>query len=376
MSEAAPTPVPPSTGPAHPVRVFLTANFVYLWVVYFWALGIGPSGRDLAVFSGAERLPWLSRVVVEAMHSAFGTNATAYIVTNILVLYGCMVGVFFLTRAVLGGAWWLGSLVAVLMMASPLKGEAMLQLSGISYLLPALCAIWGLVFAVWPFGPRRAAALGAAFALVGLAGFSSPTYALLPLVVVVLQLASPEKASRSVWIERVAWVVLAVGLILVHRSALVDFSPVQAVLSLFVAAYPIGLLPGTVNLLQGHVALAALAVVAVIAVWLGLWRLAGHPAVLCCGIAALLLRVPATPMDLVDFSGGGTMLLPIALVAMGFTAICQRIMQHPAWPRHVVFLTTALCLVFFFLQIQSIDQWKRANVAEAVAWPAQSGAPQ
>ena len=120
MSEAVPTSTIPPTGPAHPVRVFLVANFVYLWLVHYWALGIGPSARDAVVFADPAGLSAWARVVLPLLRGLWGENANAFLVGNILLLYACMVGVFFLTRAVLGGAWWLGSLVAVLMMALPM----------------------------------------------------------------------------------------------------------------------------------------------------------------------------------------------------------------------------------------------------------------
>lgn len=359
MSEAIPMPAEAPTGPAHPVRVFLTANFVYLWVVHFWALSLAPLRADVGLLADPSALPLLGRVSLALLHGLFGAGAGACLQVNIFLLYGCMVGTFFLTRAVLDSRWWLGSLVAVLMMANPLKSEAVLSVAGAQHLVPALCAIWGLVLALWPFVRGRAGWRFAAFALVALAGMEAPGFALLPLVVVVLAHAEAGESGRRRWQSGMPWVALAAILLIAHRASLV-FSPVQAVLSLFLVVYPIGLLPGTAQAIEESSTFAVLVVLSVLAVWIALWRVTRHPAVLWCGVAALLLRAFAQPIGLVDLAGGGTMILPIVLVAMGFTAICHRIMQHPAWPRHVVFLTSALCVVFFVLQVQAIQAWRAA----------------
>ena len=63
-------------------------------------------------------------------------------------------------------------------------------------------------------------------------------------------------------------------------------------------------------------------------------------------------------MDLVQGTGGGTLIVPIALIAVAFSALCYRVIQHPKWVRPVVSLTTLLCLFFFILQAQANLAWK------------------
>lgn len=353
MSEPLPQPTEPPKGPAHPVRVFLTANFVYLWLVHYWALGKGDGGPVSATLAESTGL---QHVALALAHAVLGDATTGYVVLNILLLYACMVGLFFLTRAVIGGPWWHGSLVAVLMMANPMKTDAVLALSGAQHLVPALLAILGVLLAVWPFVRAGFVAQGGALALVTIVAFSSTAYTLLPWAVVALQVAASHATpGRGGWLGRLPWLVLG-AVAIAWRFAELQIAPAQSMLSLFLVVYPIGLLPGTAASIAASPTLAGLAALAVLAVWLWLWRATRHPVVLWSGVAALLLRAVAEPVGLVELEGGATMILPIALVAMGFTAMCHRIMQHPAWPRHVVFLTSAICVVYFILQIQDIQR--------------------
>jgi hypothetical protein len=348
--------VPAAPGPKHPVRVFLVANFFYLWVVHLWGLKHHAMGRDYAAMAHPERLPDLVGWVFASMIRAFGDAPLGYLLVNIFLLYGCMVGVFFLTRALLRGPWWLGSLSAVLMMSNPLKGEATLNLSGIQDLLPAFFAIWGLVLALWPFTRAFRLARSAAFVFVLIAGTQGAEYTFLPLVVLLLEHLVNSKRSG-----RLQWPILIPLLVYWNRD-LVEVAPfAQAMLSLFLAVYPIGLLPGTAAALNASPGLALVAAIGIAAVCIALWRASRNAAVIVCAAAALLLFLAMSPVDLVHLAGGGKMLLPIALVAIAFAALCHRVMQHPQWPRHVVFLTSALCVVFFVLQIRAFFVWRVAS---------------
>jgi hypothetical protein len=359
LPQAPEAPISPKAGMAHPVRIFLIANFIYLWVVHVWGLWVPPLAVDVTVWDSYDHLPLLARVGLKELYHFTNASDVGMRIANLLLLYGCMVGVFFITKAVVKGPWWLGSLAAVLMMANPLKTEAMLATTGITAMLPAFLAITGIAFAVWPFEfqkERRRANIAGVF-FVGLAMIGSPAYFLAPLVIICLQWCNESQQFSTAAI----WVVVGVfGIQIAFLLQSLSFQPTDGLLSLFLTVYPIGLLPETAAALAGSFWLSVGAATLIVVAWLVLWRATRHPALLWCGLAAIILRVSMPAIDLVTMAGGGTMILPIALVAIGFAAVCHSILQHPAWPRHVVFLTTVLCLVLFGLQIRAI----RAHAAE------------
>lgn len=350
----------PETGPKHPVAIFLVANFVYLWAVHAWGLWRPELAGDAQLFAhdAYASLPAVPRGWFIIVTNLFGGEIVPIRIVNALLLYACMVGVFFLTRAVVKGPWWLGSLAAVLVMASPLKTAALISIGGVVHLLPALFAIWGTLLAVWPFG-RNAAAWGVlGGVLILLAQNERTEYVFCPLVIIFLRAASVG------WqlIPCIACAALNVWTAAIHWDAFREQTLASGqFLALFLAVYPIGLMEGTRDILVVHPAVAWGAVALMLMVWLGLWRWSRHPAVLWCGLAALALCLVVPPIDLVSMAGGERMLLPIAFIAMGFAALCHRIMLHPQWPRQVVFLTTCVCLLFFGLQIRALKHWTDAG---------------
>lgn len=360
MSSAPAQSERPETGPKHPVAIFLVANFVYLWAVHAWGLWRPELSGDAALFeyNGYAAQPAIPRAWLNVATHLLGGEILPIRMLNALLLYACMVGVFLLTRAVVKGPWWLGSLAAVLMMANPLKSAAFLSAGGMLHLLPALFAIWGILLAVWPFQKNGAAWGVLGGILILLAQNEGIEYAFCPLVIILLRCAS---VGVQV-IPMLVCVALNVWTVAIQWDALreLSFTP-DRFLALLLAVYPIGLLNGTRDFLTAHPAAAWGSVLCMLAAWLGLWRWSKHPAVLWCGLAALALRFAAAPVDLVSMAGGETMILPIACIAMGFAAICHRIMLHPQWPRQVVFLTTCVCLLFFGLQIRALKHWTDAG---------------
>ncbi|HEX73085.1 MAG TPA: hypothetical protein ENN65_07195, partial [Candidatus Hydrogenedentes bacterium] len=125
---------------------FLGMMLVYCAIVYAWMPQLHPLGRDYAAMASSESLPWLARTLFAWELHRFGAWPYGYFLANMLLLYACMVTIFFYTRLAVRGLWWLGSLSAVLLMANPLKSEAVLHLSGVQDLLPAWLALLALLF--------------------------------------------------------------------------------------------------------------------------------------------------------------------------------------------------------------------------------------
>ncbi len=108
---------------------FLFLDFIYLLITYVWLLGFPLSGEEYSIY-----LDFYGR------HSdIFFANLIFHPVlvrgVNILLCYINMVLIFFITRGVIGGLWWLGSLSAVIFMAHPIMSLNIAQPIFSTYLI-------------------------------------------------------------------------------------------------------------------------------------------------------------------------------------------------------------------------------------------------
>jgi len=350
---------------------FLIANFLYLVVVQGLSLTIQPVGRDFEVFAGASPLAgaWIAPV----LESVFGDSVALYHVLNLALLYGAMCCVFLLTRLLVQGPWWLGSLTAALLMANPLKSEAIYQLSGFLDMLPAFLGLLSItlyvVFAVY----HRKAACAGAVAAHALAVFLFPqTWGLLLVLIayeaIVLQ-TGKDALARLAPFGLVSLAALFVGVQPEHwwsGNVLETFTP------LYFVFYPIGILPSTEAWFLAETWVWVAACVVILALSLAIGWGAQSRALSFGLLASVAFRlIPAQPVDLVHMAGGGQMIIPIALMNIAFAALCWRMLQHKKWVRSVVFLTTALCILFFVLQIRELFAW-RHGAQQALAFQART----
>ncbi len=358
--ENAPKPRPERNFVPH----FMFFMLLYLLVVHVWSLNIYPLGRDYAAMAGSSRLPWGAAQLFDAELYVFGRFLPGYHAVNLLLLYGCMVSVFFLTRWVLRGPWWLGSLAATLMMANPLKSEAVLNLSGVGELLPAFYAFAALAVYAWEITAHRPWKRILALALLALASWPFHCNASLFLVCLLAEWLIAERDERSALRAAAAALIGVAALCAAAASPLHTLAPslALAMAPLYFVFYPIGLLPENTGLFRA---------VAPAACWLVLllliaaaWRRRGQRRPLLFGLlsaCAVRLLQGDPDFDLVHLLGGGAMLVPIALMNIAFAACCRRIIQHPKWLRPMIFLTSVLCLAFFGLQIRSNLLWNYAG---------------
>ncbi len=367
MNAASNTPLNSGEG-GHPQdrpQYFLSAMFAYLGIVYLYGLLLHPLGRDYALMGGAVEMPRWATLILQAQMTVFGGFFPGYYLCNLLLLYVCMVCIFFLTRFVVGGPWWLGSLAAVLTMAHPLKSDAVLHATGAVVLLPVVVLLLVLTLqaaTLYYDDPRyRYAALG----WFPLALFLSP--ASLPLLGVMglLGYCHPHVCARQPWHCAIITTVYAIASAIwwheIWATWTWDFG--QRFGALLLVFYPIGLMPETTARFIEYTVLGWITAFLVVGLLLGVvWRTKSKALGLML-LGAVFLRF--TPLeqrvDWVHLLGGGTMILPIALCAVAFSAFCLAVMQHPKWRRPVVFMTTLLCVVFFIMQISAIHHWRTAG---------------
>ncbi|HNT86783.1 MAG TPA: hypothetical protein PKL84_02865, partial [Candidatus Hydrogenedentes bacterium] len=139
-------------------------------------------------------------------------------------------------------------------------------------------------------------------------------------------------------------------------------APLRLFAPLGLLFYPIGLLPETAGRFVAHPLLAYGAAALAIAALVFLERRVRLPAFTFALISMVLVRAGQDRgfIDPVHMTGGGALLLPLGFFAVGAAALCERIMRHPKWPKPMVLLTTALCVLLFLLQWGAIMSWRHA----------------
>jgi hypothetical protein len=340
---------------------FLVLMALYIATVYANSLWIYPLGVDYALLANPWALPWPSSLVWTQMISRFGDSLHLYHLANLALLYGCMVFTFFLTRYVVRGLWWLGSLTAVMMMANPLKSEAVLHLSGCVNLLPAFFALGALAFYAAHIQKGGWLKYGIALLFFWMASIPFRQNLGLLLMLPLLEALIAEKEERR-WARLIPIVLIAAVASYTHRECLtlaglnlrVLFAP------LFLIPYPIGMLPQTAA--RFHL-LGPLSAAIAIGLLVLVHRKVRRPAFLFGLLAMCGVRLfqGTEPIDMVHMTGGGGLILSIVFFNIAFAAMCLRIQDHPKWRRPVILITTSLCLLLFALQVRSNMAWNHAG---------------
>lgn len=344
---------------------FLVMMFLYLALVYAWSLYLYPLGRDYAAMAHPEALPWGLRSLFSAELRLFGRFLPGYHFVNLTVLYGCMITLFFLTRSAVRGPWWLGSLVAVLFMANPVKAEAVLNLCGVVDLLPALFSFLVLAaYAAHVRHPRRVTFLLA----LGCFAIAVLPYPINMPLVIILSLYETIAAERyeRILARLLPFIPVALLAFWIHGRTYsgADWSCTTAWAPLYFIAYPMGFLPETAARFQEHPALGWISAAVVFFILALLARKARQRTLVfgILGVFASRLTPIDRPVDPVHLVGGGQLLMATALLSIAFAALCHRMIQHPKWHRPVVFLTSALCVILFVAQIRGILVWREAGL--------------
>ncbi len=337
---------PPTTQrPKEPGLRILAYFLFYLCLNFGWTLWFYPGGDDgLWAF-----LRLGSPENIRMLH--------------LFLMYGCMLAVYVFVRAAVGGPWWLGSLAAVLTMANPLKTEAMISLEGTRMVLAAFLALATLaLYASDTKNPSPWKAV--AFLLCALASMTFRGNAMLILVLMAYHFCVQKnlRVHRSSWIGVIGlltWLLMAYPDLRSFQS----WNPVEMLGPLCLVPYPIGLLPETVVWFHHHAwtgwACAGLALLTLAA----FSRFLRQPAFFFGLLGALLFRLGQGRMivDWVHMTGGGNLIVPIALLTTAFVAVCGRIILHPKWLKPMVSMTTLLCLLFFGLQVRANLAWREAG---------------
>lgn len=337
-------------------RFFLVMMAVYLLAVH--AAGFGAYRLPGQPFDGASWLVQTAPVMDLA-------PSLPWFVQQLALLYGCMVCVFFLTRYAVRGPWWYGSLTGTLFMAHPLKSGAVLAVGGPWLLLALLNLLTLTLFAAWRERPTRGRAVGVVVAFAIALAADPRSAALLPLMLFyALVFTSPPAPRRVLSAALVLSSAALYGWAVVRGGALPSLETVAQ--PLLLVLYPVGLLPENALRFEAYPVLLYVTFAATLGFVAWVAWLAKHPAIHWCLGAALLWRLlQGAPVDPVYLDGGERMGVEIALLLIGFAAVCHQCARHPKWGRHIVSLTTLLCLVCFVHQFRTVWAWRDAGAWRA-----------
>jgi hypothetical protein len=339
------------------------AMIVYVTVVYGWALGLGPLGRDYALLAEPERLPRLLRVFWQGEMQLFGGHANPYLLVNVILLYVCMVLVYRLANAAVRGPWWLGTLAAVLFMANPVHSESVLNLSGSTDLLPAALGLGALAAYSGLSAGNAASKWVLALGLFALAVLSSPANAGLIFVLLLWEGLIVESSQRS-WRRLLPFAAVALAAMahfLLPLSA-ADHRLAHVLSPLYFVFYPLGFLPESAQRFHAQPWTGWLAGLStVVVVILIAWK--ARRATFLFGLLAMVAMrfYPGDrAVDPVHLIGGGQLLLPTAFFYIALAALFLRMMDHPRWRLPIVSGTTFLALIMFITMIRSVLAWQTA----------------
>lgn len=353
----------------NPVPAFLIAMLFYLCLVYANTLYIYPMGRDyclLSVHCGYDTLMPRSWITWEI--DLFGKWVPGYHLMNLILLYGCMVALFFLTRHVVRGPWWMGSLAAVLFMANPVKSEAVLNLTGIQDLLPVFLALVSLACYAAHVRNSQWEKYLLSIVLFAPAMYWARSHLALVLAYVLIEIIIADRQERRLW-RCIPFLLLFLFIapvemknILRHNSS-DPWDFMGMFMPLHLIPYPIGFFPETLEGLQEQYGYVFVYCTIFVGVIIGLAYASHHRAFVFGILAAMSLRLYQgnNPFDVVHMIGGGQLLLPVAFISIAFAALVHRVIQHPKWLRPMIFLTAVLCVVFFGLQFQMNMIWRYAG---------------
>lgn len=341
---------------------------IYLLIAYGASLTLYPLGRDYELLHNAARHadPLVSALIAQEI-SLFGTHVVPYHLVNLSLLYAAMLSLYGLTRLVVrDDPIWLGTLAATLFMANPVHGEATLNLLGVVDLLPALFAIAALTLYAWSAEhPSFRAWAGAWILFIGAQLFFQVNMTLFLVLGLyeVFVLGPRGKASIR---RALVYAATAAPILVFHAQSFTSesfrFGPMFS--PLYFILYPIGFLPESAQRFHETPWLGWLAALAVVCGLFLVYQIARNPVILFGVFAACVLRLGqgAELVDPVHLIGGGSLIVPTALLTISMVALFRRIMDHPKWRKTTVTLTTGLCVLLFGMQIRNTYIWRTTAV--------------
>jgi len=344
---------------------FLIADAAYLLIVYGWLVTMQPVGLSYRQAATPDEIHLLPRLIFQQMHRWFGDSIPGYLVVNFLLLYGCMVLIFFLTRLITRGPWWLGSVSAVLFMANPIKSTALLSIGGIQWLLPGLLGLAVLLLYALCRSGSMIGHKWLPFLTYLLVSVFTPSNIPLFAVIFVLEEICFKKAERSVTRHHIY--IAAAGILLLFFSGQIFLPHALSLHAMFIPLLPllnpIGFLSSTFSFFSYYTIAFYIGLAAGLTLLCFFMRRYRHPAFIFGILGAFAFRIGqgSLPIDLVTLENSSTLLIPTALAAVGAAGFFLALSEIPHWNTSVVRLSTLVCCAAMLCQIWVNLQWYRAG---------------
>jgi len=349
----------------HPVAYDLVSMAFYVLLVYGLGCSIGPMGRDFSLLADPDtHIYGFSGSVLKWITEVLGRWSFGYHLISLLLMYACMVLLFFIVRNLLKTPYWIGTLASVLFMANPAYGETLLNLTGMVDLIPCLAALVAFFVLTWEVKQRQLLKTFFDALVLSAATFIVPSNALLPWVFVLFEFMT--KRFQNMYLGRsIVFSLFGAAAMAYHWEHLVDCVKhfLSHTASLYFLFYPIGLTPETAYTLHRFPVLGFLGAGALFFVIRGICKRADSTVMNFSLIAALITGIVGGKnlVDPVHLVGAGKLLLASAFYHLGFVALVARILQNPRWRITVTTATTILCVVYFAIQINQVFFWRTAD---------------
>ncbi len=339
---------------------FVTMTF-YLILVYGSSLIVLPNGgmttRD---FDYPAVWPWLSM-----WFDGFARSPIVEVAVLALpILFGCMALVFLLTRRLVGGPAWLGSLAGTFLMAHPVKTEVLFSATGIYYGMAAFMALATLLAYTRLRQEGGVAPYAIALLCFAVANGIFAVNAALLGVLILMEFFVGDSEERN-WLRLLPFLGVTMVANWFHLDILYAQMPTldSIVGPLLLVFYPIGLLPETVAHAEAHAWQGwAWGIGVMLVLGWALFKVKSAPFRFAV-LAVLFFRVypGALPINYVTLENAGQLFFPLAMCGVALAALSAWLMRFEAWGRPTVAITTILCLILFVLQFQANRAYSPVN---------------
>jgi len=335
------------------VRIFLFLDFVYVSVVFLWVIFLPVSASDYLWFHNTffnQPIYGSDSFILSAILSY---SSIAFRLLNFFLLYVLMLILFFTTRFISGGPWWLGSLAAVLFMAHPLTQPQVIQLNGYETLFPIVMnAILLLLFAYSVHTQTSQFIFIWLLSLIALltVPLSAPFILIIGFGLLLNRNVQGPIPKQHIWIGLLT-ILPALYFLKVNQSNYTfsfDFIPQLSLL-----IYPIGWLPTTVDIYHSNGILPILyGLISIFVLLLISWKVKQkYLLLLSWGILFLCLFSHKNSVNLTQPLQNPSALFPLMLFCITVSGICGIIQKQPRWKTSIVKVTTLLCIIMMGGQI-------------------------
>lgn len=339
---------------------FVTMTF-YLILIYGSSLIMLPNGgMTTRNFDYPAVWPWL------AMWSETLVDSTLWEVAGfgLVFLFGSMALVFLLTRRLVGGPAWLGSLAGTFLMAHPAKTEVLFSPNGMYYGMATFTTLLTLLMYAQVRQEGGVVPFAMALLFFSIATGVFALNAALFGVLILMELFVGDREARN-WLRLLPFLGVTMVANWFHLDILYAQLPTldAIVAPLLLVFYPIGLLPETVAHVDAHAWQGWVwgMGVMVLLVWV-LFKVQSAPFRFAV-LAVLFYRFfpGALPIDYVTQENAGQLFFPLAMCGVALAALSAWLMRFEAWGRPTVAITTILCLILFVLQFQANRAYSPVN---------------